>query len=66
MIVYQANELVFEIQLDSIKRVEVHQEPNNTNIDLIFYLKNDTKEYIVTNDLSLCIDFYLMFENIKE
>ena len=66
MIVYQAKELVFEIQLDSIKKVEVHQEPNNTNIDLIFYLKNDTKEYIITNDLSLCVDFYLMFENIKE
>ena len=66
MIVYQATELVFKIELDLIKRVEVHKEPNNINIDLIFYLKNNTKKYIVTNDFSLCVDFYLMFENVKE
>ena len=66
MIVYQAKELVFKIGLDLIKRVEVHKEPNNVNVDLIFYLENNTKRFIVTNDLSLCIDFYLMFENVKE
>ena len=66
MIVYQATELVFKIELDLIKRVEVHKEPNNINIDLIFYLKNNTKKYIVTNDFSLCVDFYLMLENVKE
>jgi hypothetical protein len=66
MIVYQAKELVFKIRVDSIRRVEVHKEPNNTNIDLIFYLQNNTRRYIRTNDLSLCVDFYLMFENVKE
>ena len=66
MIVYQAKELVFKIDLDLIRRVEVHKEPNNLNIDLIFYLENNTRKYIRTNDLSLCIDFYLMFENVKE
>ena len=66
MIVYQATELVFKIGLDSIKKVEVHKEPNNINIDLIFYLENNTKKYIITNDLTLCVDFYLMFENVKE
>jgi hypothetical protein len=66
LIVYQAKELVFEIELNEIRRVEVHKEPNNTNIDLIFYLENNLRRYIITNDLSLCNDFYLMFENVKE
>jgi hypothetical protein len=66
LIVYQAKELVFEIELNEIRRVEVHKEPNNTNIDLIFYLENNLRRYIITNDLSLCTDFYLMFENVKE
>ena len=66
MIVYEAKEIVFKLDLDLIKKVEVHKEPNNINIDLIFYLKNDTKQYIVTNDMSLCVDFYMMFENVKE
>ena len=66
MVVYQAKELVFKALLDSIKRVEVHKEPNNTNIDLIFYLNNNSRKYIRTNDLLLCFDFYLMFENFKE
>ena len=66
MIVYKAQELVFKIDLSLIRKVEVHKEPNNINIDLIFYLENNTREYICTNDLSLCIDFYLMLENVKE
>ena len=66
MIVYQATELVFKLSLDLINRVEVHKEPNNTNIDLIFYLNNNSRKYIRTNDMSLCVDFYLMFENFKE
>jgi hypothetical protein len=66
MIVYQAKELVFKLSLDLIDRVEVHKEPNNSNIDLIFYLENNSRKYIRTNDISLCIDFFLMFENFKE
>ena len=66
IIVYQAKELVFKLSLDLIERVEVHKEPNNTNIDLIFYLHNNSRKYIRTNDKSLCVDFYLMFENFKE
>ena len=65
MVVYQAKELVFEIELEYIERVEVFKEPNNTNIDLIFNLGNNSKRYIRTSDLSLCIEFYLMFENVK-
>ena len=57
-----SKEIVFKLDLDLIKKVEVHKEPNNINIDLIFYLKNDTKQYIVTNDMSLCVDFYMMFK----
>ena len=66
MIVYQAKEIVFKIDLNLIRRVEVHKEPNNTNIDLIFYLRNNTRKYIKTNDLSLCFDFFLMFQTSKE
>ena len=54
-----------ELDLNLIIRVEVYKEPNNTNFDLIFYLRNNTRKYIMTNDLSLCIEFYLMFENVK-
>ena len=66
MVVYEAKEIVFKLGLELIKKVEVHKEPNNINVDLIFYLKDGTKEYIVTNDISLCVDFYMMFENVKE
>ena len=68
MIVYQAKELVFQIPLKQINRVEVHKERNSTNISIIFYLKNRTREYITTkdDDLSLSTDFYLMFEKAKE
>ena len=66
MIVYQAKELVFKIDLNLIRRVEVHKEPNNVDIDLIFYLQNNTRKYIKTNDMSLCVDFYLMFENVRD
>lgn len=66
MIVYQANELVFKIDLNLIRNVEVHNEPNSINVDLIFYLTNNTRKYICTNDISLCIDFYLMLKNVKE
>ena len=65
MIVYQAKELVFEIELEIIESVEIFKEPNNTNIDLIFNLGNNSKRYIRTSDLSLCIELYLMFENVK-
>ena len=67
MIIYQAKELVFKIDLNLIRRVEVYKEQNNNiNIDLIFYLQNNVKKYIKTNDLSLCIEFYLMFENCRD
>ena len=68
MVVYQAKELVFQISLKHINRVEVHKERNSTNISIIFYLKNNTREYITTkdDDLSLSTDFYLMFEKAKE
>ena len=66
MVVYQAKELVFQIQLNQISKVEIHKERNNANISIIFYLKNNTREYITTKDINLCSDFYLMFERTKE
>ena len=66
MVVYQAKELVFQTQLKQIVKVEVHQEANNGNVSIIFYLKNNTREYIVTKDINLCSEFYLMFEKTKE
>ena len=66
MVVYQAKELVFQIALNQIQKVEVHKDPNNSDISIIFYLVNNTREYITTKDLSLCCDFYLMFEKTKE
>ena len=66
MVVYQAKELVFQIGLNQIKKVEIHQERDAGNVSIIFYLINNTREYIVTKDLSLCCDFYLMFEKAKE
>ena len=66
MVVYQAKELVFQIGLNQIKKVEIHRERDAGNTSIIFYLINNTREYIVTKDLSLCCDFYLMFEKAKE
>ena len=38
MIIYQTKELVFKIDLNLIRRVEVYKEQNNNvNIDLIYY-----------------------------
>ena len=64
MVVYQAKEVVFQIQLRQINNVEIHRENNNYSI--IFYLRNNTREYITTKDKDLCGDFYLMFEKTKE
>ena len=64
MVVYQAKEIVFQIALNQIKSVEVHSQ--NNNISIIFSLKNNTREFIMTKDFSLCSDFYLMFEKTKE
>ena len=66
MVVYQAKELVFQIALNQIQKVEVHREGDNNNISIIFYLVNNTREFITTKDLSLCCDFYLMLEKAKE
>ena len=64
MVVYQAKEVVFQIELRQINNVEIHRENNNYSI--IFYLRNNTREYITTKDKDLCGDFYLMFEKTKE
>ena len=38
MIIYQTKELVFKIDLNLIRRVEVYKKQNNNaNIDLIYY-----------------------------
>ena len=66
MVVYQAKEVVFKLELNNIKKMEVIKEPNQTNFDLIFYLKDNSRKYIMTNDLNVCTDFYLMFEKSKE
>ena len=40
MIIYQAKELVFKIDLNLIRRVEVYKEQNNNiNIDVIYYIE---------------------------
>ena len=66
MVVYQAKEVVFKLELSHINRIEVHKEPNQTNIDLIFYLKDNSRKYIRTNDINVCTEFYLMFNKSKE
>ena len=45
MIIYQAKDLVFEIYLNLIRRVEVYKEQNNNiNIDSIFYTEGAVSE----------------------
>ena len=66
MVVYEAKELVFEIQLSDIDKVEVHREQNQVNVSLIFYLKNGNRKFITTKDLNLCTDFYLIFEKTQQ
>jgi hypothetical protein len=57
-VVYNAKEVVFQIQLKLIVNDEIHRENNNYSI--IFYLRNNTREYITTKDNYLCDNFYLM------
>ena len=66
LVVYQAKEIVFNLELSNIKNIEVHKEPNEARFDLIFYLKDNTRRYIRTNDINVCSEFYLMFEKSKE
>jgi hypothetical protein len=60
MIVYQAKEVVFKLQLKNINKVEVHKERNSNNINLIFYLEDNSKEYIRTNQNNVCEEMYLL------
>ena len=48
-----------------IDNIEIHREENGVNFDIVFNLKDDSKEYIRTKDVDLCIEFYLMFESSK-
>ena len=66
MVVYQAKEIVFKLDLSRINKIEVHKEPNGANADLIFYLEDDSRKYIVTNDINVCSEFYLLFNKSKE
>ena len=66
MVVYQAKEVVFKLELSHINKIEVHKEPNEANISLIFYLKDNSRTYIRTNDINVCTEFYLMFNKSKE
>ena len=66
MVVYEARELVFEIQIEDIERVEVHKGLNGVNMSLIFYLKDGGRKFIQSNDLDMCVDFYLMFEKTQK
>ena len=60
MIVYQAKEVVFKLQLKNINKVEVHKERNSNNINLIFYLEDNSKEYIRTNQNNVCEEMFLL------
>ena len=64
MTVYKAKEIWFNINLEDIKKIEVHKEGNY--YDLIFYLKDGNNDYIRTKDLNMCVEFYLMFEKNRE
>ena len=65
LVVYQAKEVVFKLMVDQIEDIEVHREANRTNFDIIFRLKNGDREYIQTEDVNICTEFYLMFESTK-
>ena len=66
LVVYQAEEVVFQVMVNYIENIEVHKEQNGNNYDIVFNLKDNSRKYIRTKDAKLCTDFYLMFENSKE
>ena len=65
LVVYEAKEEVFKVMVNYIDNIEIHREENGVNFDIVFNLKDDSKEYIRTKDVDLCIEFYLMFESSK-
>ena len=65
LIIYHAMEVVFEIMVRNINNVEVHKGDNEANVNLIFYMRNNSRKYITTTDFDICACFYLMFEKEK-
>ena len=65
LVVYHAKEVVFQVMVNYIDNIEIHREGNRTNFGIVFNLKDNSKEYIRTEDVNLCTDFYLMFESSK-
>ena len=63
MVIYKAKDIVFKIELNEIKKIEVHREKGTSNYCLIFYLKDGEKDFIRTKDFELCSGFYLTYAN---
>ena len=63
LVVYKAKEVVFKLMVNHIDKIEIHKEENGVNFDIIFKLKDDSREYIKTKDVDLCTQFYLIFSN---
>ena len=66
LVVYEAKEVVFKLDLSHISKVEVHKDRNQANFNLIFYLKDNSRKYITTKNNKVCEEFYLMFNKSKE
>jgi hypothetical protein len=69
LVVYEAKKLEKEILLNNIKNVEVHKENENNdeNFLIVFGLKKGKKQFIKTDDLKLCTEFYsLLSKNLVD
>ena len=65
LVVYKAKEVVFKLIVNHINNVQIHREEDRVTFDIIFILKDNSREYIRTKDVDLCTEFYLMFESSK-
>ena len=65
LVVYEAKEVVFKLLVNHISGIEVHREEDRSTFDIIFNLKDGSRDYIKTKDVEICTEFYLMFESSK-
>jgi hypothetical protein len=49
--------------VNHIDKIEIHKKENWVNFDIIFKLKDDSREYIKTKYVDLCTQFYIIFSN---
>ena len=67
MVIYDFNQIVFEVAIEKVKNMEIHYEKGNTNdYVILFILNKGNKKYIKTKDMNLCCELFSIFDVIVD